>query len=151
MISKVWFYNLCLSLFKPSSFGLYRPGQPNWEFWMLIFQYGNLAIFLPLWFYVKSLLADFRRSKTTNATILRLLILIFFGISRFKMSNISKSAKLRPVHMVKMSVFWAYKWPNLIWRKISEAEKSWNFQIVFSKLGCPWCTLHHILTIRIFE
>ena len=36
-------------------------------------QCGNLAIFLRLWFYVKSILADFRRSITTVLTILQAL------------------------------------------------------------------------------
>ena len=35
-----------------------------------IAQCGNLAIFLPLWFYVKSILGDFRRSKSPSLTIL---------------------------------------------------------------------------------
>ena len=47
----------------------YRPGQPNWDFW----QCGNLAIFMPLWFYVKSILAVFIRSKTGVLTILKAL------------------------------------------------------------------------------
>ena len=43
----------------------YRPGQLNWDFWVLtedISQCGDLlAIFLTPWFYVKSILADFKR------------------------------------------------------------------------------------------
>ena len=35
--------------------------------------YGNFRIFLSLWFYVKSILADFRRSKTAILTILEAL------------------------------------------------------------------------------
>ena len=34
-------------------------------------QWGNLAIFLSLWFYVKSIFADFRRSKSPILTILK--------------------------------------------------------------------------------
>ena len=50
----------------------YRPGQLNWEFWlwMEIPQCGNLAIFLGLWFHVKTILADFRRSIIAVLTIL---------------------------------------------------------------------------------
>ena len=41
----------------------YRPGQPNWDFMNVdVLQCGNLAFFLPLWLYVKSILADFRTS-----------------------------------------------------------------------------------------
>ena len=51
----------------------YRLGQPKWNFWLWIFhrpQCGNLVIFMPLWFYVKSILADFRKLKTGVLTIL---------------------------------------------------------------------------------
>ena len=48
-----------------------RPGQPNWDFeYGIPAQCRNLAIFLPLLFYVKSLLADFRRSKIAVFTFL---------------------------------------------------------------------------------
>ena len=40
-------------------------------------QCKNLAIILPFWFYVKSILADFRRSKTAILTILEALNLYF--------------------------------------------------------------------------
>ena len=59
--------------FSPFLLQFYRPKQSNWEFWLDIPQSGNLAIFLSLWFYVKSILADFWRSKTTISTILEAL------------------------------------------------------------------------------
>ena len=45
------------------NFSIYRPGQPIWK----------SAIFLPFWFYVKSILVDFRRSKTATLTVLNAL------------------------------------------------------------------------------
>ena len=36
---------------------VYRPGKSNGEFWLWIFHSENLAILLPFWFYVKSILA----------------------------------------------------------------------------------------------
>ena len=38
-----------------------------------IAQCGDLAIFLPLWFYVKSILAYFTRAEPANLTILEVL------------------------------------------------------------------------------
>ena len=38
--------------------------------------------------------------------------------------------------MVKMEFYGASNWPKLISRKIWESEKSWNFHIVYSQLGC---------------
>ena len=59
----------CICLFSGKIswplFCIYRPRQANWDLWRVdMLQCGNLAIFLPLWLYVKSILADFRRSKT---------------------------------------------------------------------------------------
>ena len=53
------------------------------------------------------------------------------------MSIASKNAKFRAAQKVKMAFFGTSKWPKLISRKIWVAEKSWNFHIVFSQLGCP--------------
>ena len=47
----------------------YRPGQLNWKFWLDIPQFGSLAIFLILWFYLKSVLAVLWRLKTAVLTI----------------------------------------------------------------------------------
>ena len=51
---------------------------------------GNLAFFLPLWFYVKSIFADFRGSKTVISTILEALNLIFWEFHTWKFQNIQK-------------------------------------------------------------
>ena len=56
-------------------------------------QCGNLAIFLPLWFYVKLILTDFRRSKIGIWTTLEAWNFDFWGISHLKMSKIPKSSK----------------------------------------------------------
>ena len=66
-------------------------------------QCGNLAIFLPLWFYEKSILADFRRLKTVTLTILEAFSFDFLVISHLKMSKISKNSKFRHAQMVKMA------------------------------------------------
>ena len=69
------------------TFEFYRPGQPNW-----IFDCGNLAIFQPLCFYVKTILADFTGSKTAILTILEALNFDFLGIfDIFKCEILHKS------------------------------------------------------------
>ena len=46
-----------------SKLSLYSHGEPNWDFWLWIFQtmWESLAIFLLFWFYVKLVLVDFSR------------------------------------------------------------------------------------------
>ena len=85
---------------------------------------GNLAIFLLLWFYFKSILPDFRRPKTDVLTILKTLKLIFGKISHLEMSKIPKNSKFKIAQMVKMAVFGASKWPKLISRKVWMAKNS---------------------------
>ena len=117
----------------------YRPGQLNWKFWlwMEIPQCGNLAIFLGLWFHVKTILADFRRSIIAVLTILE--ALNFDSWKNFTLDNvkITKNSNLRTAQIVKMAVFGAPKWPKLILHEIWVSEKSRNFHIVNSQLGCP--------------
>ena len=48
-----------------------------------------------------------------------------------------KMQKLRAPQEGKMAVLGASKWSKLISRKICVVEKSWNFHIVYSQLGCP--------------
>ena len=67
----------------------------------------NVAIFVPLALYVKSILANFRRSKTAILTILVGLNFDFWEKIHFKMSKITKKSKFRAAKMVKMAVFWA--------------------------------------------
>ena len=66
---------------------MYRPGQPNWDFWLWIFHSGNLAI-LPFWLYVKSVLVNFWRSKTAVFTILE--ALNFDLRKKFTLQNFQK-------------------------------------------------------------
>ena len=99
--------------------------------------FTNLAIFLPLWFYVKSVLTDFRRSKPVVLTVFEALNFDFwkkFTLINFQMSE---NLKFRAAQMVKFTDFGASKWPKLISLKIWVAEKSCNFHIVYSQLGCP--------------
>ena len=56
---------------------------------------GSLAIFLPLWFYVKSILADFS-SKIAILTILGDLSNDFVGILNTFKSEIPKNEKSMP-------------------------------------------------------
>ena len=97
-------------------FTKYSPGQPNWDFWPEIIQCGNLAIDL-LWFYVKSIVADFRRLTTLILTILEALNFDFFGkISHWNVSTIPKNSKFRAAQIVQMTVFDFTQ--NLSWEKI---------------------------------
>ena len=54
---------------------------------------GNLAIIQPFWFYVKSILADFRQSKTVILTILKALNFVFWKY--FTLENVKKYLKLK--------------------------------------------------------
>ena len=69
-------------------------------------QSGNLSILLPLWFYVKSILADFWWSKTAIWTILEALNFEFY--ENFTNENV-KNSNLRAAKMVKMAVFECFK------------------------------------------
>ena len=66
-----------------------------------------IGIFLQLHFYVKSILTDFRRSKSAILTILEALNFDFW--KNFTLENVlrSKNQKFRAALMVKMSVFGA--------------------------------------------
>ena len=57
------------------------------------------------------------------------------------------TCKIRTAQTVKMAAFWASKWPKLISCKIWVAEKSWNFQIQYSQLGCPG--LYFMITLHL--
>ena len=81
------------------------------------FDCGNVAIFLPLWFYVKSILADFWRSKTAVLTILYPWILIFGKNSHLKCQKFPKIENSELFKWSKWS-FGALKWLKLISRKI---------------------------------
>ena len=67
-------------------------------------QFGNLAIFIPLQLYMKSILADFRMSKTSNLTISEALNFDFRKNFTFEMSKVLKNTKFRAAQMFKMAV-----------------------------------------------
>ena len=113
---------------------------------MDITQRRNLAIMLWLWFYVKSILADFRRSRTAVLTIMEALNFDFW--KNFTLENVKSSQKFKIQSYSNGqngSFLGASKWPKLISHKIWPAEKSWNFRIVYSQLGCPGLYIHRIL------
>ena len=63
----------------------------------------------------------------------------FWVLGNFTLRNVKniQKFKFRAGHMVKIAVFGASKWQKLSSHKIWVAEKSWNFHIVYSKLGLP--------------
>ena len=83
---------------------------------MDVTQFENLAIFLPFLFYVKSILADFIRSKTAILTSLE----AFDFMRNVTIENVKNTQKFdfKAAHMVKTAIFEASKWPKLISRKI---------------------------------
>ena len=54
----------------------------------------------------------------------------FLEISHLKMPKISKNSICRAEQMVKMAVFEASKWPELVSRKIHVSKKVWSFHTV---------------------
>ena len=111
---------------------LYSPGQPNWEFLLFV-----LAIFLPLRFYEKSILADIRKSKTASLIILMAWNFDFWN--DFTPENVRRSQKYKILSCLKgqNGSFWGLKRPKLISRKNWVAEKSWDLQIVYSHFPIP--------------
>ena len=63
--------------------------------------YGNFRIFLSLWFYVKSILADFRRSKTVIVPISAALNLKYLGTFDIFKWEIPKNQNLKPTKCLK--------------------------------------------------
>ena len=101
-------------------------------------QCRNLAIFLPLWFYVKSILVDFKRTKKSRFNNFE--GFEFWFLEKFptwKCQKFPKNSKFIAAQMVKMAVFGGSKWPKLISRKFWVAEISWNFHMVYYQFGCP--------------
>jgi len=78
--------------------------------WLHNTQCGNFRVFLPLGFYVKSIFADFKKSKSAILTILEALTFDFWGYFTFEnVKNALKSKKIRAAKMVEMTVSWASK------------------------------------------
>ena len=118
---------------------VYRLGQPKWDFWLWIFHRThcrNLAIFLSVWFYVKSILADFRRSKTAVLTILEAMNFEFWQF--FTLENVKsvQKSKIQTCSNGQNGSFWGCNWPKLISHEMWVGEKLLNFHIVYSQLGC---------------
>ena len=79
----------CYSHIILKFFQMAHPIPWNWTMW-------RLGISLPLWFYVKSILADFKRSKT---------VILTWFLEKISHLQISKNSKFRAVRMVKIAVF----------------------------------------------
>ena len=99
-------------------------------------QCGNLAISLPLRFYVKSILADFRRSKTAILFNLEALNIDFLEIAHLEMSPIVLIFKFRLLKWSKWQFLNLWSPLKLISRKIWVAEKLLNFHTVLHGLLC---------------
>ena len=74
-----------------------------------IIQCGNLPIIMPLWFYVKSIFADFRRSKTAILTILKALNFVFW--KNFILGNVksSQNFNIRSYSNGQNGSYWCFK------------------------------------------
>ena len=97
-----------------------------WEFWEEILrrwrrcsiterttQCGNLAIFLSLWFYVKSILAEFRRSKNAILTILEALDFDFWKNLIIAICECHRFPKIQHSELLKQP-----KWQSLtLWNQ----------------------------------
>ena len=92
-------------------------------------QCGNLANFLPLRFYVKSVLAAFKRSKTAVLNILEALNFDISEITHLKMLKIPKNSKFRAAKTVT-KVFRGLKMTKLISHNFWVAGKFLNFHNV---------------------
>ena len=112
----------------------YRPGQPNWDFLTVgIPRCGNWGITLPLWFYVKSILADLRRSKTAVLTILEALNFDFWKkISHFKSQNFPTFQNSELLKWSKLQILGLQNNQNWFHVKSKWQKNPANFQ-----LGCP--------------
>ena len=78
----------------------------------------RVAMILPFWFYVKSILADFRRSKTDILTILEALNFDFWKSYTLENVKNSQKFKIQSCSNDQNGSFGASKWPKLISRKI---------------------------------
>ena len=132
------FKNNLVVLFLKEKF---RCGRYNYtDLGSLIGNYlcGNLRTFLPLWFYVKSIMVILKPLKLPIWPFRQLLILYFCSLLIFQAWNFSKNTTLVAAQMVKMAVLDASKWPKLISRKIRAPGKLPNYHTVkITQLGCP--------------
>ena len=83
----------------------------------------NLRFFLPLRFYVKLILADFRRSETAILTIFEALIFNFFETFIFENVKNSQKCKIQGCLNGQSRRFRGFNSQKLILRKILVAGK----------------------------
>jgi len=103
----------------------YRPGQPNWENMMCIFQ-----DFLPLRFYVETIFGILKPQKLSFSINWGGLNFALFGIlGHFQALN-SQRSKSQGHKIVKMQLVTFWNQWKLISRKIRVADKLLNFHIV---------------------
>ena len=77
----------------------------HWNFYSFNSKFESLAIFLPLWFYVKWILADFRRSKSTLLTIFEAFNHDFLEFHTWKCQNISNNQEFRAANIFKIAIY----------------------------------------------
>ena len=115
----------------------YRPGQPNWEFWVWTFhpQCRNLA----------SCHSDFTLnqcwliSKGQKLPFWKLWILFVLKIHAWKCQKYSKIQNSELLKWLKWQFLTFWNQPNLISRKIRQIEKVLNFHTVII-----WYTQHSL-------
>ena len=91
----------------------------NFSTLLFLSQCGNLANFLPFWFYyVNLILADLRRVKTAILTILQALGFSFLGTSHLKMSKFPKIQNSKLVKWSKWPIYYLYSF-------LSEISQNW--------------------------
>ena len=102
-------------------------------------QCGNFRIFLPLKFYVKSILVNLKSQKLPYCSLEQPWIFNIWEFHTWRCQKRSQKFKIQSCSTGPNCSFLGLisKWPKLISRNIWVAEKSWNFHIVYSQLGCP--------------
>jgi len=101
-------------------------------------QCGNLVIFLPLRFYVKLIWADIQKVK--NCQFNNFEGFEFWFLEKFHTWKCQKFPKLQNSELLKWSkcqVLGLQNDQNWFLHKILVWEKSCNFHIVYSQVGCP--------------
>ena len=87
-------------------------------------QCGNLQIFLPLRFYVKSILVKSNRQKMSFLAILEARNFEHGEFLQIFMAQIYQKSNSKVSKTVKMTTFGTQTWPNLIPRKIEQQKNS---------------------------
>ena len=107
----------------------YRPGQPDWDFWLYLAipQCENLAISLALWFYMTSILADFRRSKTAVFTILEVLNFDFWKKVAIENVKSAHKHKIQSCSNGQNGSFWSFKMTKIVFTQNLSGRKILKF------------------------